>query len=264
MNLRSAMRVKFRREFLIYPLFGLVVLGVWYLIGALKVFDESLVPPPFAIFAAMRAARPDLQNDIPYTLALISVGFVVTIILSFLVAVCLHFVPKRISGALFDLLVMLQSIPLFAIAPVLFYFTGRDRNFLNQLITVVLAAFFPVLVTTAEGLRHIDKDLADVFESMNATRWQKLVKLEIPSALYMVVAGSKITLTMCVIGAVLAEMLVGEQKGLGFRIRQANALMNMAEVFACLILLAVLTTILFGILKYLAELAQPWASSEEE
>jgi ABC-type nitrate/sulfonate/bicarbonate transport system permease component len=211
----------------------------------------------------MRLAWPELAKDIPYSFELISGGFVLTVFLSFVIAVLLHLVPK-VSSLLFDVLVMLQSIPLFAIAPVLFYFTGRGHTTLDQLITIILAAFFPVLVTTVDGLTRVDRDLIDVFNAMNATRWQKLVKLEIPSALYSVIAGSKITLTMCVIGTVLAEMLVGEQRGLGFRIKEANAMMNMGGVFASLILLAILTIVLFGALTFIAELAQPWASSEEE
>ena len=253
----------FLRKCVLYVLVLLFILSLWKLVVAAKFFDETIFPSPSATLDAMRASAPELRQDLPYTFGLIAGGFLVTVLLSFVVAVCLHLLPK-ISDLLFDLLVILQSVPLFAIAPVLYYFTGRDRNTLNQLITVVLAAFFPVLVTTAEGLRRVDKDLIDVFDAMNATRWQKLVKLEIPSALYLVLAGSKITLTMCVIGAVLAEMLVGEQRGLGFRIKAENAYMSMAGVFSCLVLLAVLTVALFSILTFVARLAQPWASSEEE
>lgn len=246
--------------YLLVCIFGLTV---WKLIIALRFFDETLVPSPSATFQAMRNAAPDLVKDLPYTLGLISSGFLITVLLSFLIAVGLHLLPK-ISDLLFNMLVLLQSVPLFAIAPVLFYFTGRDRNFVNQLVTVVLTAFFPVLVTTAEGLRSVDKDLIDVFKAMNATRWQKLLKLEIPSALHLVLAGSKITLTMCVIGAVLAEMLVGDQRGLGFRIKEANAHMNMAGVFASLILLATMTVVLFSLLTFGGKFIQPWASAVEE
>jgi ABC-type nitrate/sulfonate/bicarbonate transport system permease component len=239
-----------------------LILGAWQTIVKENIWDETIVPSPSGIIAAIWEYRENFENDIASTVKLIITGFILTVTLAFLIAILLHLLPK-VKQSLYWLLVMLQCVPLFAIAPVLFYWTGRDRVFLDQLITIVLAAFFPVLITTAHGLKHVNQDLVDLFDSLNATKLQRLWHLEIPSALQIVIAGSKITLTMCVVGAVLAEMLVGDMSGLGFRMKDANAHMNMAEVFAGLVLLAAVSIGLFWVLGILARRMQPWVEREE-
>jgi ABC-type nitrate/sulfonate/bicarbonate transport system permease component len=122
----------------------------------------------------------------------------------------------------------------------------------------VLVAFFPVLVNTLEGMERIDRDLMDLFDSLGATSWQKLLRLEFPSALHMVLAGFRVTLTLCLIGAVLAEMVIGDMIGLGYRIKEANAHFRVDLVFGCLALLGVLPSILLWILSLLSHRLQPW------
>jgi len=262
MKIRSLTRANLIRQIILYSLIFLFLLIVWNFIVSVGIWDETIVPSPIATFKALLQFHDEFLNDFIFTFGLICEGFILTILLALGIAVCLHFLPK-LSKIIYNLSVMLQSVPLFAIAPVLFYFTGRDHIRLGQLITIILTAFFPVFVNTTEGLQRIDRDLSDVFDSMNATKCEKFVKLALPSALHMVLAGLKITLTMCVIGAVIAEMLVGEQRGLGFRVKDANAHMNMAEVFAALVLLAFTTILLFFVLRMIAYFIQPWAAQED-
>jgi NitT/TauT family transport system permease protein len=188
-------------------------------------------------------------------------GFLLTVGSAMVAAIALHLMP-RMSRATYGLLVVLQSVPLFAIAPVLFSLFGSGIGI--RLVVIMLVAFFPVLVNTAEGLRRIDRELLDLFDSMNATRRQKLTMLEMPSALHMVFAGSKITLTMCVIGAVIAEMLIGDMTGLGYRIKSANAYFRADLVFACIALLALMTVVLYGMLSLVERRYQPWIPREKE
>jgi NitT/TauT family transport system permease protein len=159
--------------------------------------------------------------------------------------------------------VLLQTVPLFPVAPILFYLTGPKHIFLDQVVTIVLAAFFPILVTTTEGLKRVDSELMGYFDSLDATRLQKLLYLEIPTAVHMVIAGAKITVTMCVVGTFFAETLVGEMKGLGFRIKYGDDRFNVSLVFASLLILAVVSASTYWIVSASAKLLQPWRTEKE-
>lgn len=252
------MRIKWG-NLLLFFLILLLIIGFWGLIVHLHIWKATIVPSPIATLNALAEYRTQFLGDFLYTLGLICEGFLFTILAALGISVGLHLLPK-ISKAIYSLAVILQSVPLFAVAPIIFYFVGRDNMRLGQLITIFLTSFFPVFVNTTEGLQRTDRDLKDVFISMNANKWQRLTRLELPTALHMILAGMKVTLTMCVIGAVIAEMMIGDLKGLGFRIKDANAHMNMPEVFAGLFLLACLTMLLFIILGTIAGILQPWDS----
>jgi NitT/TauT family transport system permease protein len=245
----------------IFPLLLCIFLvAVWSVLVARKVLQPTIVPSPSQTILAALEFRDTLAADFLATLWEVILGFLITVGLAMVAAIALHVLP-RLSQAMYGLLLVLQSVPLFAVAPVLFSVFGSGLGI--RLIVIILVAFFPVLVNTAEGLRRIDPELLDLFGSMNATTWQKLMLLEIPSALAMVFAGSKITLTMCVIGAVLAEMLVGDMTGLGYRIKSANAFFRADLVFACIALLSLMSVVLYALLTLSERRFQPWTSREE-
>jgi NitT/TauT family transport system permease protein len=245
----------------VYPLLvGICLIALWQLVATLNIWDPSIVPSPTGTLSALWEFGGDLIWDSLFTLAEVVSGFFVTVVVALFVATVLHVCPD-LSEGVYGYIVILQNVPLFAIAPILFLWTGP--GFCTRLIIIVLVAFFPVLVNTMDGLRRIDRELLDLFDSMKATRTQKLLRLEMPSALHMVLAGSKITLTMCVIGAVLAEMLVGDMIGLGYRIKQANAHFNVNEVFAALALLSVTGIGLFLLFTWLARRVLPLTEEEE-
>jgi len=236
------------------------LLALWQLMVTGRVWDSTIVPSPIRTVAAAWEFRTVLARDFVVTSAEVSLGFLVTVSASLTAAIMLHLLKGRLRG-FYGLLIVLQSVPLWAIAPVLFYWTGPGLT--TRLLVIVLTAFFPVLVNTVEGLRRIDQELSDVFDSMNAGVWQKLYRLEIPSVLYMVLAGSQVTLTMCLIGAVLAEMLVGDMVGLGYRIKAANAHFRIDLVFASVALLGVIVALFYSGLALLARRFDPSSSTKE-
>ena len=237
-----------------------VLVSVWHLLTTRNYWDPTIVPPPAKVLAAAWQYRSVLTLDTVVTLGEVVLGFIMTVAAALASAIVLHLLP-RVSKGVYGILIVVQSVPLWAIAPVLFYWTGP--GLLTRLIVIVLVAFFPVLVNTMAGLRNIDRDLRDLFDSMNATRWQKLRMLEVPSAIRVMLAGFKITLTMCVIGAVLAEMLIGDMVGLGYRVRAANAHFRVDLVFASVAIMALIVVGLFALLTLLANKYQPWLAHHE-
>jgi ABC-type nitrate/sulfonate/bicarbonate transport system permease component len=253
----AAMR-ELRRVYALVPL--AIIVAIWDLMVRFGIWNSTIVPSPKTTIDAIREFRSVLWRDTGVTLTEVVIGFLVTTMCAMGIAIWVHIAP-RVSRGVYSLLIILQSIPVWGIAPIIFYWAGA--GLMTRIIVIILIAFFPVLVNTVEGLRTIDHELVDVFDSMNATVSQKLVLLELPNALHMVIAGSKITLTMCLIGAMFAEMLVGDMVGLGYRIREANAHFRIDLVFASVAVMSVMIMVLYGALAVIERRLQPWRQGEE-
>jgi ABC-type nitrate/sulfonate/bicarbonate transport system permease component len=224
----------------------LAIAVLWEGAARLWHWDASFVPPPSKVVLALWEFRGQLTIDSVFTFLWILGGFSITVIAALITAVAIHSMPGKLSRPIYGVLVMLQSVPVFAITPVITYWAGTGVA--TRLILIVLVAFFPVLANTAEGMQHLDPDLVDLFVSMNATKAQRLLKLELPSALAMIAAGIKITLTMCAIGVVVAEMAVGEMTGLGYRPKEALSHFRVDEAFASVLLLVLIVVALYHLL----------------
>jgi NitT/TauT family transport system permease protein len=232
-----------------------IILSVWQTASRLHIWDELIIPSPSRVVQTLWESRSDFWTDLLSTLWLLANGLVATVSLAFITAITLHLLP-RLSRSIYWLFVLLQTVPLFPVAPILFYLTGPKHIFLDQVVTIVLAAFFPIL-------KRVDSELMGYFDSLDATRLQKLLYLEIPTAVHMVIAGAKITVTMCVVGTFFAETLVGEMKGLGFRIKYGDDRFNVSLVFASLLILAVVSASTYWIVSASAKLLQPWRTEKE-
>lgn len=238
-----------------------VVLALWQYLSSSGVWNASIVPPPSQAARALWEFRVTLLVDAGVTLAEIVIGFLMTVGLAILFSATLHLLPA-FSRDLYAVLILLQCVPLWALAPLLFYWLGP--GLLTRLVVVVLMAFFPVVVNTTDGLKQVDRDLTDVFRCIGASKWERFRKLEFPGALVMVLAGSKVTLTMCLIGAVLAEMLIGDMIGLGYRLREASAHFRVDLVFAAVALLSAIALALFALISVTASRLLPWLKFPKE
>ena len=126
-------------------------------------------------------------------------------------------------------------------------------------------AFFPVLANTTLGLKSTDHNLRDLFAIYRATRWQRLIHLQLPSALPYFLGGLKIAGGLALIGAVVAEYVAGTSgigTGLAFRILEAGDRLNIPRMFAALILIALTGVIIYGVTSLISHLAlRKWHES---
>jgi NitT/TauT family transport system permease protein len=169
------------------------------------------------------------------------------------VALAALFASSRIlEASLFPYAVMLQVTPLIAIAPFIVLWIGYEpeRVWLTQLICAWIVAFFPILSNTAVGLRGADAGLSDLFDLYGATRWQKLRWLLAPTALPYFLAGLRISANLALVGAVVAEFVIGptvDNPGLATTILESQLRSDTPTMFAALTLVS-----LTGIATYLA------------
>ncbi len=158
-------------------------------------------------------------------------------------------------------LVASQAVPLVAIAPLLVIWFGPGM--FSKVLICALIVFFPVLVNTIVGVRAVPSALHDLMGSLHATRWQTLVKLEIPAALPVFLGGLRIGATLSVIAAVVGE-LVGSDQGLGFLINIGRGQYDTALVFVAVFMLIVLALVLYGTVGWVEDRALDWQEWREK
>jgi NitT/TauT family transport system permease protein len=144
--------------------------------------------------------------------------------------------------ALFPYEVILQVTPVVAIAPLILIWVGFERISLALVIIAWIVAFFPILSGMTLGLRSADADLTDLFRLYGASRWQRILRLQIPGALPYLLSAMKISGGLALIGAVVAEFAAGSgtATGLAWRIVEAGNRLEIAKMFAALGLLSAL------------------------
>lgn len=232
------------------------LLAAWE--GAVRAFaiPVFILPAPSRIWAELVAMRPHLPANILATLATVGLGFLASVLLAVPIAIALA-ASDAVARATYPLLLMTQSTPIVAIAPILVVALGTGQ--LSRTTVAFLIAFFPLLVSTVTGLLSVPREIADLSRSLRASFWQDLWLLRLPSAMPFVFAGLKVSITLSVIGAVVAEFVTANA-GLGYLITQSTAFFNTPMAFAAVILLALMGILLFGLVVLLERLLFPWSA----
>ncbi|PYN87362.1 MAG: ABC transporter permease [Candidatus Rokuibacteriota bacterium] len=144
---------------------------------------------------------------------------------------------RVVEQTLYPYLVALQTLPKIAIAPLLIVWLGFGIT--SKVVIAALVAFFPILVNVIVGLKTVDASKLDLMRSLDASRWQTFRYVTFPNALPFVFAGLDIAIVFSVLGAIVGEF-VGSQRGLGNLILQFHTSLDIAGMFAVLLLLAAL------------------------
>ena len=187
-------------------------------------------------------------------------GFALSILVGVPLAVLIVYSPM-LRSALYPLIVLAQSVPKIAIAPVLLLILGHGE--IPKVIVAFLVAFFPVVVDTAPGLAATPPELLDLSRSYRASPFKTFLKVRLPMALPFFFAGAKVAITLSVIGAVVGEF-VGSDQGLGYVILSATSYWKTELAFSSMVLLSVMAILLFGAVELVERLVCPWLARESE
>jgi len=238
---------------LVYPPLGIVLsLLLWYWVCVQFKLPTSALPTPGQVLDAALGRWDLLLSEGWVTLKETLYGFLLALGLGIPIAVAVS--NSQILNLMFSpILIALQSVPKVALAPILLVWLGIGIE--SKLAIAWLVAFFPIVVDTSAGLQSTPRELLELARSLRASRWQVFYKVQFPAALPFVVTGSKVAVTLAVIGAVIGEF-VGSSEGLGFLLLSATSQINSPLAFAALFALSAL-----GILAYLLVAAAEWALS---
>ncbi len=243
---------------------GLGMLGLWWLIAELEFVSRILLPGPAETFEELWDATKNIVSG-----GHIAEGLWITtqeVVWGFLLAALAGFVLGVVVGetrlgkrAVMPYLVSFNALPKVAFAPVFVAWFGFGVN--SKIVMATFIAFFPVIVDTAAGMLAADDDTLMLFKSMEASRWQTLLKLKLPSALPFIFAGLKTAAVFSVVGAVVGEYLGGGH-GLGELIRFSAQTLRIDRVFALIVYLGVIGLLLFGLVAWTERKLLFWHKSE--
>ena len=244
----------------------LALFGVWELLartGALadllginETASDLIVPAPTQVIEALWEDRDLLADNGLATLKVLLAGVGLSLLLGAGFAVAMH-LSETLRRAFYPLLVVSQTIPIVAIAPVLYIWL--DFGVGPTLAVIVLICFFPVTVNALDGLRSVDVDAVRMMRTLDAGRTAILRRLELPAALPQFFSGAKVAVAVSAIGAVFGEY-VSANEGLGVVIKEAQAQLLTARVFAAIAVLSAFALALFGVLSVLERRYAWWGT----
>jgi ABC-type nitrate/sulfonate/bicarbonate transport system permease component len=217
-------------------------LAGWEAIVRLGLVDELILPAPTHVLEALWTDRGLLAPDLAVTTWEVVLGLAAAIAVGAALAIAMHLSPAA-RRALHPLVIGSQALPVPVIAPLVVLVLGFGLA--PKVLLVALVCFFPVAINLYDGLRDTDPDARKLLRSLDATRWQTLRMLELPSALPPTFTGVKIAAAVAVIGAVFAEWS-GSSEGLGHALLTANGQLATARAFAATLLLFLLAVCLYG------------------
>jgi NitT/TauT family transport system permease protein len=239
---------------------AILVIGLWE--GACRLFNVPpwLLPPPSKVFVEGYEILPILPKHLAATLTAVLGGFALSIAVGVPLAVIIvHSPPLR--RIIYPLILMLQSVPKVAIAPILLLWVGYGLK--SGIVVAATVAFFPIVISTAAGLQSIDRDLLELTRSLDAGSLKVFLKVRLPWAMPHIFSGLKVAITLAVIGAIVAEF-IGADTGLGYLILTNSGAMKTSVVFFVLLILSLLGIALFYAVEAIERTVCPWYLDDEE
>jgi NitT/TauT family transport system permease protein len=238
------------------PLFvGIAVLSAWEFAVRHYNVPVFVLPAPSVIWQAFVDNFSSLLFSMWTTLRITWIAFALAFIGGSLLAIVFS-QSRLLEMALYPYAVVLQVTPVVAIAPLIIIWVGFERINLALVILATIVAFFPIVSNMTLGLRSADTNLVDLFRLYGASRWQVLTRLQLPTALPLLLSAMKVSGGLALIGAVVAEFVAGSgtATGLAWRIVEAGNRLEIAKMFAALGLLSAV-----GILNFYALSALEYA-----
>lgn len=244
----------------IYPLLSIAaILLLWEGLSVSGIVPNFMLPTPAQTVEAFIGDFGLLMSHARVTLVETLVGTLVGIAIGFLAA-CLMDRWDPAYKAMYPLIVLTQTIPAVAIAPLLVLWFGY--RMMPKVILIVLITFFPIVIGVLDGFRSADRDAIDLMRSMGATRGQIFRHIKFPNALPNFFSGLRITVAYAVVGAVLAEWL-GGFAGLGVYMTRVKKSFAYDKMFAVIFLISIISLLLIWLVNVLQRRCMPWEREEE-
>ena len=218
-----------------------------------------LLPAPSVIWQDTTSIAGAVADHTLATLHTVVVGFLLSIVISLPLAVLITSSPLA-SNAIYPLIVLTQSIPKVALAPILVVALGANE--LPRVIVTFLVAFFPLVVSVAAGLLAVPEDLIELGRSYRASKLQQLYRIRLPYAVPFIFSGLKVAITLSVVGAVVGEFVAAD-RGLGYLITSSTAFFKTPVAFGAMILLSIMGIVLFQLVVIIERVFFPWSTSEQ-
>ncbi len=233
----------------------LLVLVIWE--GIIRLFHVSLfvLPAPSDIIIALQKNAGTLAAAAVVTAKEVAVGFALSVVVG--IALALLIVRFRLFGrALYPMIVLFQTVPKVALAPIFILWFGYDLA--PKVLLIMVIAFFPITLDMLVGLQSVEQSFVSLMRSVGAKETDILFRVRVPHALPHLLAGMKVAITFSVIGAIVGEF-AGASAGLGYAIQFASTQLDTPMVFAALVVVSLMGVAFYYVIEFLEGVLIPWA-----
>jgi NitT/TauT family transport system permease protein len=215
-----------------------------------------LLPPPSLIAAGLFQQTPDVWiTNIWATVRVALMGFAAAVVVSVPLAVALAS-SRLLSRTLYPMIVVVHSMPIVAIAPIIVVTLGASD--LPRIVITFLITFFPIVVTTTVGLMATPEELIELSRSLRAGRTREMLHIRLPFALSYIFSALRISTTLSVVGAVVAEFVASDH-GLGYFIQFSTSFFKINQAFAALMILVTISLTFFQLISWSQRVFAPWS-----
>ncbi len=238
----------------------LLVLIIWQIKSSDGTIPGFMLPSPIDVIKAFVSDFPLLMSHAKYSLIEAFVGLIIGVVLGFVIAMLMD--RFEIAGkAVYPILIITQTIPTVALAPLLVLWFGYDMA--PKIILIVITSFFPVTVGLLDGFKAADKDALNLLKAMGAGPVKRFFHVKVPSAAGHFFSGLRISVSYSIIGAVVAEWL-GGFNGLGVYMTRVRKAYAFDKMFAVIFFISALSLLLMYGVTLLQKLCMPWLKYQKE
>lgn len=225
----------------------LLLLLLWGLAAWLEVVPAYLLPSPWSVVGAFVQDFPLLMKHLSTSLMEAGIGLACSIAAAFVLAILMDRYCL-VYRTLYPMLVVTQTIPVIAIAPLLVLWLGY--GILPKIVLIFIVCFFPMVIALLSGFASVEEDMLRLLRSMHANRWQVLRYVKLPFAQASFFSGLRIAAAYSVVGAVIAEWLGGDS-GLGVYMTRVRKSYDFDKMFAVILLTSVISLLLIWLVDRL-------------
>ena len=235
-------RTESLQRFALAVLSHVALIVAWYLFVRLGNVPRFVMPSPGDTLDALLSPNYAWWTNIAVTATEIFGGYFLALAAGVVLALAFTW-SKTLEAFFMPLLVSLNMIPKVALGPLIIVWF-KYGVFPNTLMAFSICVF-PILLTTARGLREIEPELLDLVRALQGSRWQVFTKIQLPGALPYIFSGMKVAAILAVAGAIVGEFL-GSDKGLGYLMLQVQVTLDTPAMFMAVLLITLLGMLLYG------------------
>ena len=236
----------------------IILILIWHLLSASDIVPSYMLPKPIDVLKALVQDREILFEHGLITLKEAIYGLLIGIMIAFAIATLMD-ECNLLYKALYPVMVITQTIPTIAIAPLLVLWMGFGVE--PKITLVVLTTFFPIAVGLLDGYKNVDKDSVNLLRSMGAGKVKIFRHIKLPNALPHFFSGLKVSAAYAIVGAVISEWLGGFE-GLGVYMTRVKKAYAFDKMFAVIIVIIVISLLLMTLVNVLRKMVMPWERTD--
>ena len=251
-----------RRSFrlLVPTIFGLTIIIIWELLVRGLNVPLVILPPPSLVVQTASENLPILWKDFVQTFLKGALrGYLIGCASAMLVAILVERY-RFLQQGLLPIANLMAALPIIGTAPILVMWFGFDWH--SKAAVVVVMVFFPMLINAVAGLRESSLIQQDLMRTYAANAWQTFLKLKLPVAMPFIFNGLKISTTLALIGAIVAEFFGSPIVGMGFRISMSIGQLALDMVWAEIVVAALAGSLFYGLITIIERGVTFWHPSQ--